>query len=123
MLDGAGALFCGPECEGAWCLRSSGGALRRALFRLERGVCQLCRLDSHALLQRLRRAARPASAECPARPLRQRRAGLQPPSRAACSDSCSASRTRVPARKALACTLRTTLFFTQQGGMLFRLQR
>lgn len=54
LLDGAAALFCGPACEGAWCVRSSGGALRRALFRLERGVCQLCRLDCHALLQRLR---------------------------------------------------------------------
>ena len=54
MLDGATALFCGPACEAAWCVRSSGGALRRALFRLERGVCQACRLDCHALLQRLR---------------------------------------------------------------------
>ncbi|KAK9843831.1 hypothetical protein WJX81_008228 [Elliptochloris bilobata] len=61
VLDGAGALFCGPACEAAWCLRSSGGALRRALFRLERGVCQICRLDCHALLQRLRNVEKGAA--------------------------------------------------------------
>ena len=29
------------------------GAARDAIFALERGVCQLCRLDTHALLQAL----------------------------------------------------------------------
>lgn len=29
------------------------GAIRRALFKLERGICQLCKLDCHALVQQL----------------------------------------------------------------------
>ena len=57
VLEGARDLFCGPGCEGAWVLRGSGGALRRALFKLERGECQACRLDCCALLRRLRCAA------------------------------------------------------------------
>lgn len=54
VLEGARDLFCSPDCEARWVLRSSGGALRRALFKLERGVCQACRLDCHALVGRLR---------------------------------------------------------------------
>ena len=54
VLEGAASLFCGPDCEGKWVLRSSGGGLRRALFKLERGVCQLCKLDCAALVSRLR---------------------------------------------------------------------
>lgn len=48
------ALRCRPECEARFCLRSSGGALRRALFKLERGVCILCKLDCHDLVKRVR---------------------------------------------------------------------
>lgn len=41
------------ECEGRFALKSNGSAYRRALFRLERGVCVKCRLDCHALVKRL----------------------------------------------------------------------
>ena len=36
-------------------MKRSGGAIRRALFKLERGVCTIpsCRLDCHALVKRL----------------------------------------------------------------------
>ena len=47
-------IECRAECEGKFCTRSSGGALRRALFRLERGVCTMCRLDCHALVDKVR---------------------------------------------------------------------
>lgn len=54
VLRGAGELFCGVECERRYSVRAGGGALRRALYALERGVCQLCRLDCKHLLERLR---------------------------------------------------------------------
>ncbi|DBA70641.1 TPA: hypothetical protein ACH3X2_012024 [Trebouxia sp. C0005] len=54
VLEGAMDLFCGADCEGKFCTRSSGGALRRALFRLERGVCTCCGLDCHALVNKVR---------------------------------------------------------------------
>lgn len=47
-------LFCGVECETNFCIRANSGAMRRALFKLERGVCQTCRLDCHALITRIR---------------------------------------------------------------------
>lgn len=54
VLEGAVDLFCGIPCEAAYALRSGGSGLRRALFRLERGRCQLCHLDCHDLIARLR---------------------------------------------------------------------
>lgn len=42
------------ECEAKHALRSSGGAIRRALFRVERGVCVKCKADCHGLVERLR---------------------------------------------------------------------
>lgn len=34
------------------------GGIRRALFKLERGVCQLCHLDCHALVAQLQQIAK-----------------------------------------------------------------
>lgn len=34
------------------------GGIRRALFKLERGVCQACRLDCHALVQQLQQISK-----------------------------------------------------------------
>ena len=42
------------QCESKYILQSSGGAIRRALFRVERGVCVRCRADCRALVLRLR---------------------------------------------------------------------
>lgn len=41
------------ECEGRFALKSNGSAYRRALFKLERGICVSCRLDCHTLVKRL----------------------------------------------------------------------
>jgi len=41
------------ECEGRFALKSNGSAYRRALFKLERGICVSCRLDCHPLVKRL----------------------------------------------------------------------
>ena len=53
VLPGPSALFCSSECEGDWRVATSPAAARRALFRLEKGVCQECGLDCEALLRRL----------------------------------------------------------------------
>ena len=45
--------LCSLECETKYGLARGGGAIRRALFRLERGVCVKCGADCHALVQRL----------------------------------------------------------------------
>ncbi len=42
------------QCETKYILQSSGGAIRRALFRVERGVCVRCKADCRALVLRLR---------------------------------------------------------------------
>ena len=53
-LQGAGDLFCSAACETLYAVRAGGGGLRRALYRLERGVCQQCGSNCHALVERLR---------------------------------------------------------------------
>ena len=54
VLQGAGFLFCSPKCEAEYIIVAGGSALRRALRDLERGVCQLCKLDCLQLVKRLR---------------------------------------------------------------------
>lgn len=41
VLNGPLDLFCSGACEGGYYVRMGGGAIRRALFKLERGVCQV----------------------------------------------------------------------------------
>lgn len=53
-LQGAGFLFCSPKCEAEYIIVAGGSALRRSLRDLERGVCQLCKLDCLQLVKRLR---------------------------------------------------------------------
>ena len=54
VLQGAGFLFCSPKCEAEYIIVAGGSALRRSLRDLERGVCQLCKLDCLQLVKRLR---------------------------------------------------------------------
>lgn len=54
LLDGTMELFCGGDCESRFFIRSQRDAIRRELFAVERGVCAVCQLDCHALVQRLR---------------------------------------------------------------------
>ena len=41
------------QCESKYALQTSGGAIRRALFKVERGVCVRCKADCRGLVQRL----------------------------------------------------------------------
>ncbi|XP_048590078.1 DNA annealing helicase and endonuclease ZRANB3-like isoform X2 [Nematostella vectensis] len=45
------ARFCSYDCKQDYQIRVSGTSVRRNLFEAEHGVCQLCRLDAHALFQ------------------------------------------------------------------------
>lgn len=47
-------LFCSGRCEVNFSVKSSGSALRRELFKLEKGRCQMCCLDCDGLVRRLR---------------------------------------------------------------------
>ncbi|GFH17531.1 helicase C-terminal domain-containing protein [Haematococcus lacustris] len=51
VLESVAYLFCSPQCETKYCLRASGGAIRRALGRLEKGV--LLQRNYKAYLDRL----------------------------------------------------------------------
>lgn len=55
------ALFCAPSCDAEHATRTGGAAARRALFRVERGVCAACGLDAHALVAALRAVPRGGS--------------------------------------------------------------
>ena len=45
-------------CKVQYGLARSGGAIRQALFMLERDVCTTCRADCHALVRRLKAVKR-----------------------------------------------------------------
>jgi 5-methylcytosine-specific restriction endonuclease McrA len=48
-------LFCaGRKCLEQYTLRTSTAGLRKALFKWERGVCQTCGVDMHALCERIK---------------------------------------------------------------------
>lgn len=57
-LPGPTFLFCGGKCEDAYAARYRPHGLRRALARLEHGVCVLCGTDCRALCRRLQAIAR-----------------------------------------------------------------
>ena len=51
----AGAPFCSAACVDNWAVQvGAGNAPRARLFEHERGICQRCRLDCHAIYLRLR---------------------------------------------------------------------
>uniref|UniRef100_A0A0G4FCQ1 Helicase ATP-binding domain-containing protein n=1 Tax=Chromera velia CCMP2878 TaxID=1169474 RepID=A0A0G4FCQ1_9ALVE len=47
-------LFCSGACRAEFFAARSAGSIRRQLFQLEKGVCNKCGLDCHALVQALR---------------------------------------------------------------------
>jgi 5-methylcytosine-specific restriction endonuclease McrA len=57
-LDTAALLFCSPECERRRAVTASSAAMRRALFKRERGVCILCGVDAAGLVRRLQAVER-----------------------------------------------------------------
>eukprot|EP00775_Hariotina_reticulata_P011000 gene11000-11154_t len=60
VLQGGLDLFCSLDCERQYHMTNSSSGLRRGLFKLERGVCQMCRLDCHQLVQQLQAVSRDA---------------------------------------------------------------
>lgn len=51
-------LFCGPECEKRYAIRSSGTVGRRRVFQRDRGVCETCSLDCGTMVRRLQAVER-----------------------------------------------------------------
>ncbi|CAD6344033.1 unnamed protein product [Miscanthus lutarioriparius] len=47
-------LFCGLACFQEYRLRTSGRALRQALFQIERGKCSQCKLDCYKLVKHIK---------------------------------------------------------------------
>ncbi|MCO5601803.1 hypothetical protein L7F22_055928 [Adiantum nelumboides] len=47
-------LFCRQECYEQFRIKTSQGYIRQELFALEKGVCALCKLDCHALVEKIR---------------------------------------------------------------------
>ena len=46
---------CSWKCHQELAARVSGSAIRRQLFELEKGVCQICSMDMHSVFQRYKR--------------------------------------------------------------------
>lgn len=53
-LTSTATLFCSGKCEEQHKIRTNASSYRRALFRLERGICTSCNVDCHLLVKRLR---------------------------------------------------------------------
>ncbi|MCO5571485.1 hypothetical protein L7F22_025225 [Adiantum nelumboides] len=47
-------LFCRQECYEQFRIKTSQAYIRQELFALEKGVCALCKLDCHALVEKIR---------------------------------------------------------------------
>ena len=47
--------FCSDLCVHEWKLRTDPGYLREQVFRRDRGVCAVCRLDTETLLRHMRK--------------------------------------------------------------------
>lgn len=45
--------FCGDDCVHEWKLRSDPAYLRRFVFKRDRGVCRVCRMDTESVLRDL----------------------------------------------------------------------
>jgi len=50
-----GSQCCSYECDQEWKVRTSGSHIRRVIFELESGVCQICKRDMHEFFLRYRR--------------------------------------------------------------------
>lgn len=52
-LEGKRTGWCGKACVDEFLVRRSGADARRVVFRRDRGVCALCKVDTRALVDRL----------------------------------------------------------------------
>ena len=46
-------LYCGTTCEKKFAVKSSSTAARRAVFRRDRGICEICKIDCDWMIRRL----------------------------------------------------------------------
>lgn len=46
-------LYCGTTCEKKYAVKSSSTAARRAVFRRDRGICEICKIDCDWMIRRL----------------------------------------------------------------------
>ena len=53
VLDSSWSLFCRPECQRQYSIKTSGSAGRRAVYKRDRGICEKCKIDCSAMLRRL----------------------------------------------------------------------
>lgn len=49
-----GSRFCSSKCSEQFAVVASSSAVRRQLYELEKGVCQICRVDSHSVFKRIK---------------------------------------------------------------------
>lgn len=54
-VTGRRRTFCSDACVHEWRLRSSGSYLRDCVFARDRGVCAICRTDTHRARRRVMR--------------------------------------------------------------------
>lgn len=54
-MGGRRRTFCSDACVHEWRLRSSGSYLRECVFERDRGVCAICRTDTHRARRRIMR--------------------------------------------------------------------
>ena len=53
LLSSPCMLYCGTACEKKFAVKSSSTAARRAVFRRDRGICELCKVDCDWMIRRL----------------------------------------------------------------------
>ena len=54
VLEGCRTSFCTNSCADDFMCRRNGSYMRRLVYRRDRGVCKLCRVDTAAIRDRLR---------------------------------------------------------------------
>ena len=52
-------IYCSFECKKAMMIKTSGGYIRQEIFKLEKGICQICNRNMHELFCRIRRLEKP----------------------------------------------------------------
>eukprot|EP00890_Picochlorum_soloecismus_P004235 jgi/Picsp_1/4812/NSC_02180-R1_zinc finger ran-binding domain-containing protein 3-like len=53
LLSSPCMLYCGTACEKKFAVKSSSTAARRAVFRRDRGTCEICKIDCDWMIRRL----------------------------------------------------------------------
>eukprot|EP00943_MAST-04B_sp_MAST-4B-sp1_P000459 g459.t1 len=59
QLPGWYGKYCSYECKKAMMVKTTGGYIRQEMFKLEKGICQICGGNMHELFCRIRRLEKP----------------------------------------------------------------